>query len=182
MSNGSAGEGLTLRTERLGLRPLSGADADALHRISNEPLVRRYLWDDEPVSEAAIRGVIGQSERMFSEDGIGLFGVRFRGDDALLLGFCGLVRLEGMDEPELGYELTPEVWGRGLATEAARACIRYAFEVVGFGRVIAGADAPNAASLRVIEKLGMKPLGFPNPNAPREPYYVMYREEFLASR
>ena len=166
----------TLETERLVLRPLVEADLGDLHRISNDPLVRRYLWDDEPVSRATIGEVIAQSTRMFSEEGVGLFGVRLRGGEKLL-GFCGFVRLEEMEEMELGYELTPDYWGRGLATEAARACLRYALEEVSLPRVIAGANAPNVASLRVLEKLGMKPLGSINPHAPDAPYYVLYRED-----
>ena len=116
---------------------------------------------------------------MFSEEGIGLFGIRMRGGRDLL-GFCGFVRPGGMEEPELCYELTPEVWGRGLATEASRACLRYAFGEAGFERVIAGSDAPNGASLRVIEKLGMKPAGNINPNAPDGPYHALYRKDFFA--
>ena len=175
-----ADEGPTLETERLLLRPLSADDADALRRISNEPEVRRHLWDDEPVGEATIRDVIAQSEGMFSEGGVGLFGVRMRGSEKLL-GFCGLVRLGGTAEPELGYELTREAWGRGLATEAARACLRHAFADRGMGRVVAEADAPNAASLRVIEKLGMRPAGNINPEDPHRPYFALYRGDFFAS-
>jgi len=169
-----------LETERLSLRPLSQHDVDALHRISNEPLVRRYLWDDEPVSRAKIEDVVAQSGRMFSEEGLVLFGVRPRGSEELA-GFCGFLRLAGKGEPELGYELTLGLWGRGLATEAARACLRHAFEVAGLERVIAGADAPNVASLRVIQKLGMEPIGNANPHAPDEPYYALYREKFFAA-
>lgn len=139
--------------------------------------MRRYLWDDEPVTVAAIRNLITQSRRTFSSQNVGLFGVRFRGEEDLL-GFCGFVRLEGMNEIELAYELTAAVWGRGLATEASRACLRHAFEA-GLERVIAGADSPNVASLRVIEKLGMKPAGNLNPHAPNEPYYALYRTEFF---
>jgi RimJ/RimL family protein N-acetyltransferase len=170
----------TLETERLLLRPLAEADLKDLHRISNDPLVRRYLWDDVPVSKDMIERVLAQSARMFSEEGLGLFGVRLRGGEELL-GFCGFARWEGVEEVELTYELLPELWGRGLATEAARACLRYAFEEVGLQHVIAGADAPNVASLRVIEKLGMKPLGNINPHAPDAPYYVLYREDFSAA-
>ncbi len=72
------------------------------------------------------------------------------------------------------------MWGRGLATEAAWACVRYAFEKVGMERVIAGADEPNTASLRVIEKLGMKYVGNINPSAPQEPYFALYRKDFFA--
>ena len=175
-----AGDRLTLETERLVLRPLSADEAGSLHRISNEPNVRRYLWDDEAISEATLNSLIAQSDRMFSEEKIGVFGVRIRGREDLL-GFCGFVRLEGMEEPELWYELTQKVWGRGIATEAAWACVQYAFEEVGMERVIAGADAPNRASLRVIEKLGMKDLGNINSSAPEEPYFALYREDFFAA-
>ena len=169
----------TIETGRLVLWPLSADDADALHRISNEPDVRRYLWDDEPVGQATIRDLIAQSVRMFSEEGIGLFGVRRRGSDDLL-GFCGFFRLDGMAEPELGYELTRKAWGKGLATEASRGCLRHAFESTGMERVIAGVDAPNAASLRVIEKLGMEFVGNINASAPDDPYHTLYREDFFA--
>jgi [ribosomal protein S5]-alanine N-acetyltransferase len=175
-----AGNTPMLETERLLLRALSTNDVDSLHRISNEPNVPLYLWDDEAVSETTIKGLIAQSDRMFSKERIGVFGIRMRGREDLL-GFCGFVRLGGMEESELWYELTQKVWGRGLATEAARACVRYAFEDVGMERVIAGADAPNTASLRVIEKLGMKYLDNISPSAPEEPYFVLYREDFFAA-
>ena len=65
-------------------------------------------------------------------------------------------------------ELKRKVWGRGIATQAAQACLRYAFEGVGLERVIAGAKAPNTTSLRVIEKLGTKSFGNVNPSVPEE--------------
>ena len=82
----------------------------------------------------------------FSDGCVALFGIRLRGHEDLV-GFCGFVRLEGLDELELAYELVSELWGRGLATEAARACVWYAFEEAGLRRVIAGADPPNVPSL-----------------------------------
>lgn len=176
---GASGRTPQLETERLTLRPLDAGDLNDLHSISNEPAVRRYLWDDEPVPVAAIRDLITQSRRTFSSEDIGLFGVRFRGHEDLL-GFCGFVRLDGMVEMELAYELTASAWGRGIATEAALACLRYALEEAGLERVIAGADPPNVISLRVIEKLGMKPAGNLNPWAPDEPYYSLNRSAFSA--
>jgi ribosomal-protein-alanine N-acetyltransferase len=130
----------TLATDRLVLRPIAADDVAALLRISNDPAVRRYLWDDQPVQEATIRDIISASSTMLADEGIGLFGIRRRGNENLL-GFCGFVRLEGMEEPELAYELTQGVWGEGLATEASRVCLRHAFEKTGLERVVAGADA-----------------------------------------
>ena len=69
----------TLETERLVLRPLSAGELDSLRRISNEPHVRLYLWDNEAISEATLKSLIAQSDRMFSKEKIGLFGVRMRG-------------------------------------------------------------------------------------------------------
>jgi RimJ/RimL family protein N-acetyltransferase len=177
----SAGNRLMLETERLVLRPLAADEVDSLHHISNEPTVRLYLWDDKPISEATIKSLIVQSDRMFSKEKIGLFGIRMRGREDLL-GFCGFVRLGGMEESELWYELTQKAWGKGIATEAAWACVRYAFEEVGMKRVIAGVDAPNTASLRVTEKLGMKYLGNINASAPEVPYFARYRKDFLPHR
>ncbi len=170
-----------LETERLDLRPLSAHDAPALHRISNEPPVRRYLWDDEPVTHARIEEVVAQSVRMFSEEGVGLFGVRLRGSQELV-GFCGFGHTPGgPQEIELIYELLPELWSKGLATEASRACLRHAFAEVGLDRVVAGADAPNVASLRVIEKLGMKAVGEIALGQPGVPFFALDRDDFLAS-
>jgi RimJ/RimL family protein N-acetyltransferase len=98
-------------TERLVLRPLSGEDAHALHCVSNEAAMRRYLWDGEPFEEGTILELISRSIRMFSEEGIGLFGVRRHGSENHI-GFCGFVRLEGMEEPELAYELTRGAWAK----------------------------------------------------------------------
>ena len=139
--NVPAGNMLPLETGRLVLRLLSADEVDPLHRISNEPLVRLYLWDDQPVLEATIKGLIAHSDRMFSKENVCLFGVRLRGREDLL-GFCGFVCLQGMKEPELCYELTLKMWGIDIVTQAAQACLRYAFEEVGMERVIAGAKAP----------------------------------------
>jgi RimJ/RimL family protein N-acetyltransferase len=141
--------------------------------------VRRYLWDNKPVQKATIRDLIFQSTKMFSAEAIGLFGVRWRGRENLI-GFCGFVRLEGMAEPELAYELTQGTWGKGIATEVSLVCLRHAFEEAALERVIAGADPENFASQRVIEKLGMRSIGRLNPNVPEASYYAVYRKEFLS--
>lgn len=59
-----------------------------------------------------IQDIISRSTRMFSRENICLSGIRMRGSERLL-GFCGLARLENMQEPELAYELTRELWGKG---------------------------------------------------------------------
>jgi [ribosomal protein S5]-alanine N-acetyltransferase len=168
---------LVLETERLVLRPVSDDDLAATHRLFDGPAVRRYLWDDGPVSLEATESILEASARDFAERGIGLFGVRLRGAEELV-GLCGLRWEEGIGDMEIMYCLLPELWGRGLATEAAQACLRFAFEEAGLERVMAGADEPNAASLRVIEKLGMRFVDRILPAAPEAPYFVLNRADF----
>jgi [ribosomal protein S5]-alanine N-acetyltransferase len=96
-----------LETSRLILRPLSGTDLDAAHHVSKDPLVRRHLWDDEPVAKAAVEGVISRSLKTFAEKGFGLFGMRLRAGDGELIGYCGLLHLGVTWRVELLYALLP---------------------------------------------------------------------------
>lgn len=181
MRDGRGARAPVIETGRLVLSPLSGPDAEALHEISNQPLVRRYLWDDEPVSREKVEEVIVRSERMFSGEGLGLFGIRLRGGGELV-GFCGFMRAPGgPGEVELAYELVPEMWGRGIATESARACLCYAFLEIGLERVVAGADAHNVASSRVIEKLGMRAVGEISTSQPGVEYFALDRKDYRSA-
>jgi RimJ/RimL family protein N-acetyltransferase len=78
-------------------------------------------------------------------------------DDDRLLGAVGLYRFG--DEPEIGYWTHPEARGRGLTTRAAALAVRHAFEELGLSRLAGYASAGNAASLKVLEKLGMQRIG-----------------------
>ncbi|HSB61274.1 MAG TPA: GNAT family N-acetyltransferase [Vicinamibacteria bacterium] len=148
-------EGPRLETARLVLRPLSDGDEEALFSQWNDHEVRRWLFDGEPVSREAVRAQIARSRTSFARDGFGLFTLAPRERPARLVGFAGLRRLGGEGEVELLYALLPAEWGRGLATEAAAAVLRVAFEQAGLAEVLAGADRENAASFRVMARLGM---------------------------
>lgn len=144
-----------IETERLRLRPLGAGDRDDLHHLFTDPDVRRYLWDDEvlPVEQTWV--VIAESLRRFEADGTGLWAVHLR-HRAPLAGFGGYWPFHDPPRLEILFGLAPVHWGRGLATELARALLRYGFEELGLERVDGSADAPNAASLRVMEKAGMQ--------------------------
>jgi RimJ/RimL family protein N-acetyltransferase len=73
-----------------------------------------------------------------------------------VIGFCGLQPLEGTPEIEIGWWLARAQWGRGLATEAARSALRDGFERAGLSRIVAIAQPANGASIRIMEKLGMR--------------------------
>lgn len=145
----------TLETPRLTLRPLSLADVDALHALWTNAEVRRYLWDDLVISRERAEDTVRASLACAEQHGIGLWVVLLR-DAQPPAGFCGFVFRDNAAAPELLYGLAPKHWGRGLATEAARAAVAWLYQQRRWSRVTAATDPPNVASVRVLERLGMR--------------------------
>lgn len=138
-----------LLTPRLCLRTFRDSDLDALAAMYGDATVTRYLpfgLRDREQSAAAL----AVYRKMWREHGYGFWVVETR-DDQIMVGLCGFVA-----PGELGYAFAPAAWGRGMATEAGHACLRYGFERLGWETIGAGAQRENAASLRVMEKLGMR--------------------------
>jgi RimJ/RimL family protein N-acetyltransferase len=144
-----------LATERLRFRPLGPDDVEAAWRLWTDAEVRRYLWDGEIISRERAADVLAASERDFAERRFGLWSIR-EGESAEIIGFAGLRSGAPGPVAELLYGLLPGWWGRGLATEAARAVLSYGFGVLGLERIDAATDVPNTASARVLERLGMR--------------------------
>jgi RimJ/RimL family protein N-acetyltransferase len=151
----------TIDTPRLRLRPCTADDVPALHALWTDRDVRRHLWDDEVISPERAAATVAAGVASFAERGYGLWVVLPR-DAERLAGFCGL-RAGADGDVELVYGIAPDHWRRGLATEAVRAVLAHAFGTLGLERVAGETDAPNAASLRVMEKAGMtrEPRGGP---------------------
>lgn len=145
-----------LETPRLALRPVGEGDVPELAALLGEPDVFRFLCDGFPATPALVGALVAASEASFREHGVGLFALAERADGAAA-GVAGFRPAE-IGGLELVCALWPRCWGRGLAEEACRACLAFAFEGVGLEEVLAGADAPNSASLRLIARLGFEPL------------------------
>jgi ribosomal-protein-alanine N-acetyltransferase len=144
-----------LETVRLRLRPLIVADGGDLHRLFTQPGVRRFLWDDEIVPPERTAAIIDKSVASFEAHGFGLWAVSFSHDDALA-GFCGFWHFHEPPRLELLYGIAEKHWNRGLATEAAATMIRHGLDVLAFDRIEASTDAANAASVRVMQRAGMR--------------------------
>jgi len=151
-----------LETPRLRLAPFRADEAALLHQLWMEPPVRRYLWDAQVIPPEQTAEIVRTSEELFREHGFGLWSLRLRAAGAQagaqedLAGFAGYWHFREPPELELLFGLAPVAWGRGLAAEAGRALLRHAFEDLGFAEVRASTDAANQASVRVLEKLGMR--------------------------
>ena len=133
-----------LETPRLRLQPADRTHLGALHRIWNEPEVRRYLWDDRPVT-------LDQADAALTT---GRLWAVLAKDTGQVLGCCGLRPIAGENDIEILYALTSSVWGQGLATEAASAVLGHGFQTLGLRRIVGRANPRNPASWRVLEKLG----------------------------
>jgi ribosomal-protein-alanine N-acetyltransferase len=144
-----------LTTERLTLRPFASGDVKELHELFVDPDVRRYLLDDTVVSREWVEEEVVSSKARFAENGCGLWTLAERSREGIV-GFVGFRPFFDPPELQLLYGLLPALWGRGLATEAASAAIDYAFGVLGLDEVRAATDAPNVASIAVLERLGMR--------------------------
>jgi len=151
-----AGVDRVLRTGRLVLQPVTAGDHAALLAHWTEPDVCRFLFDGEALSAAEISEAIQDSTRDFDRAGYGLWLVH-ETDRAGFVGTAGLRPLEGLGL-EVFYSLAPGWWGKGYATEAARAVLDHALGPFGLPEVLAEVDAGNKASIAVIERLGMTPF------------------------
>lgn len=144
-------------TPRLLLRPMHAEDAADLLAVFADPKVMasfgNFLFD-----RAMMDGWVARNLEHQVRYGHGLFSVVVR-DSGLLIGDCGLehMELDGEPETELGFDLRSDYWNRGLATEAATAVRDYAFSELKLPRLISLIRTTNGASMRVAEKIGMKP-------------------------
>ncbi|WP_162641378.1 GNAT family N-acetyltransferase [Streptosporangium sp. 'caverna'] len=145
-----------LTTERLVLRPVTVQDHAVLLAHWTAPEVRKFLFDGAVLSPAEIAESVEDSLRSFAAAGYGLWVIREAGGTDLV-GTAGLRPLEDLGL-EVLYSLESGAWGRGYATEAARAVVEHALGLLGLPEVLAEVDAGNAASVAVVERLGMTPF------------------------
>jgi RimJ/RimL family protein N-acetyltransferase len=154
-----------IETERLLLRTFTVADAQLIYDLNLDPDVTRYTSD--PVRD------IGHAQEILEQVILPQYALYNHGRWAVhvkpeleFIGWCGLkcrseTCLAGRqgNEIDLGYRFVKTAWGKGYATEAAHACIRYGFEKLNLQRIVGRAMPENIASLKVLEKCGMALLG-----------------------
>jgi RimJ/RimL family protein N-acetyltransferase len=147
----------SLTTPSLTLRPFADGDAGAMHRIYSDPEVMRYVATGPAANLAATERLLRDYGIHQRAHGFSFWGVVER-TSGTLIGDAGLYRAPS-GEVELGYTLAVAAWGHGYATEAATAWLGAAFGSLGIAEVIALAEPANEASLRVLEKAGMRRTG-----------------------
>ena len=148
----TAGISSVIETERLRLRMLRDSDLDDLAALFADPDVMRYVGNGQPAdraeAEKALTSIIAHWER----HGFGRWAIEDKHANEFV-GYGGLRSLFGT--PEVVYHFAKRHWGKGFATETARASLQFGFIEKGFDRIVAIAKPGNAASIHVMEKVGM---------------------------
>lgn len=147
-----------LETARLRLRNFTTDDLDNLIKLDGDPLVKRYIDNGAPVDPAELADVLDHWLKYYEHPhGYGFWAAVDR-QSRSFLGWFHFRPGEGADqaEPELGYRLRRNFWGKGLATEGSQALIDKGFTELSVERVYAQTMAVNWASRRVMEKCGMR--------------------------
>jgi RimJ/RimL family protein N-acetyltransferase len=148
--------GPRLTTERLLLRRWEPSDFAPFADLNNDPEVMRHLH--EPMTAVESDAFVDRIEEHFDADGFGLWALEVRATGAFV-GFTGLARqtFEAPFNPsvEVGWRLARGAWGHGYATEAARAALAFAFEVLELDEVVSITTAVNLRSQAVMRRLGM---------------------------
>jgi len=160
----------TLHTDRLLLRPHTLADAAELSRLAGaREVAATTLRIPHPYSVADAEAFITECQGAVDERVA--FAIVLR-ENSVLLGGAGLRMEKEHRRAELGYWIGTPYWGKGYATEAARAVLRYGFEVLGLRRIHACHFSNNAASGNVLRKIGMKHEG-------RMPQHILKWGQYL---
>ena len=159
-----------LETERLLLSPWQAADWTAFRPIATDPEVMRYITGGVPWSDERIRSFVDCQVQLYEERAFCRWKLveKATGD---MIGFCGVGLWH--DAPEIGWWLARTCWGRGLATEAARVALDDILVRIKLERVISVAMPANVASIRIMQKLGLRFVrNFENEGVPLVQYAI----------
>jgi RimJ/RimL family protein N-acetyltransferase len=150
---------ISISTPRLVLRRWREDDMAPMSAINADPEVMRWIGDGSVRDEQQTKAAIEEWERTWDRHGFGLFALELRASRELI-GFTGLgvpeFLREVMPAVEIGWRLGRPFWGRGLATEAARAAVRFGLIDCGLEQIVSIAQVGNDASEHIMAKLGMR--------------------------
>ena len=145
-----------LETERLILRQLTTDDSKFILELLNDPSFIRNIGDrNVRTIEDACSYILNGPVASYTKNGFGLYVVLIKETNESI-GMCGLIKRDGLEDVDIGYALLPRYWSKGYAVEAARATMAYGRDVIGLRRLVAVVDPANEASIRVLEKLGLR--------------------------
>lgn len=142
-----------LETERLILRHYKSSDLERYYEMMADPDVTRYLLSGKPMSRHEAWRSIATMAGHWMLNGFGQWALEDK-SSGLFVGRAGFLKPEGWPAIEAGWTLHRDSWGKGYATEAAKAVIHYGFEVMNLDRIISLIQPDNQVSIKVAERIG----------------------------
>ena len=141
-------------TERLLLRKMTTDDAEFILTLLNEPAFLRYIGDKKVRNVEDARGyILSGPVASYERHGFGLLLVELR-DSHTPIGMCGLLKREELPDPDIGFALLADFWGKGFAFEAARAVLQDADDRLNLQRILAITSLDNETSINLLQRLG----------------------------
>ena len=146
---------MLLRTERLLLREIRDSDAAFIFELVNDPDWLRFIGDKDVHSIQDARRYIAEGPcASYAQHGFGMYLAEFAAGGPPI-GICGLVRRKALECADIGFALLPEFRGQGYAREAAAAVLEYSRAQLGMKKILGITLPRNAASIRLLERLGL---------------------------
>jgi RimJ/RimL family protein N-acetyltransferase len=150
---------MKIETERLFLRELLPTDEEKMYELDSNPEVHKYLGQNPIHRMEEARKVIALIRQQYIDNGIGRWAV-IEKKTGEFIGWSGLKFIREFENGkvnfyDIGYRLMPQYWGKGYATESAKAAIKYGFEELGLTEIIGSANVENIKSRRALEKCGL---------------------------
>jgi RimJ/RimL family protein N-acetyltransferase len=144
-----------IKTTHLALCPLVPDNSSTLHQIYLSEGVLQYFPNPVPPPVEKVQRFIDRQALHWQKHGYGNWGIKVGSGDEIV-GWAGLQYVPELDETEVGFLFDRPYWGKGYATEAASASLRYGFVQINLDHIIALVHPKNIASQRVIQKCGLK--------------------------
>lgn len=143
-----------LETERLLLRQVDFGDTEFIVELLNDPSFIQNIGDrGVRTTDNARKYLENGPLTSYVKNGFGLMAVVLK-ETGDVIGICGLIKRDALDDVDIGYALLPKYWSKGYAIESTQAVVVNAKEM-GLRRIVAIVDPKNAASINVLQKLGM---------------------------
>ena len=143
-----------LETPRLTLRRFTLEDAPFVFELVNDPAWIEHIGDRNVRSLDDARGYIQKTLNMYERVGFGLYVVTVN-ETGEPVGTCGLIRRDGLNDPDIGFAFLPRGRGQGYALESAAAVLAYGRDTLGMKRIVAIVSAANPRSIRILEAIGL---------------------------
>jgi ribosomal-protein-alanine N-acetyltransferase len=166
-----------IETERLILREFLPMDDEGMFELDSNPEVHRFLGNKPVKDIEESRGYIENVRKQYAENGIGRWAVILKETNEFI-GWSGIKLIKDkinnhQNFYEIGYRFIQKHWGKGYATEAGLAFVKYAFNEMKADTLYAYADAGNVNSRRILEKLGMQYVNSFEYEGEEEVWYAM---------